>query len=360
MLLHKSTFIFALSACIVFVNCTDESGPKDNFDRGLILENVADNIIIPAFSDFSTKTTVLKNKLESFSSAPSLETLAEAKVSWKAAKTAWKKVEMFKFGPVDQLAYETSLDFWPTSAAGIENEIVSFDSSENYLEGVGSNKKGFPAIEYLLYHDDAQVIISEFTNEKRTGFLNALAQKLESQSKEILAAWQGDYRATFVSNTGNDAGAGATLLANDMLILIETVKNKKVNTPAGLIAGSQKYPKQVEAYYSKISTELIIANLESVKEVFTGKGGNGFDDYLDALNIGGNNSTKLSTDIVAQIDACIAAANEISDPFQEAIYSEETKIQTLFVAVQQLTVLMKTDMMSQLGLIVTFSDSDGD
>ncbi len=360
------TFMKALLSSIAFctiillTNCSDSPGITYNYDRSFILKNVAENIAIPAFKDFADKSISLDTSIASFIANPNTETLTNVKATWLEAKTAWKRAEMFRFGSVDDLSYETSLDFWPTSAVGIENETKSYDASETYLDGVGSNKKGLPAIEYLLFAETDENVIEAFADEKRQGYLKALSSKLANQASEILAAWEGDYKTAFIANTGNDAGSSATLLANNMIILVETIKNKKVDAPAGLQKGSLKNPKAVESYYAEKSMEMITANLYVVREVFTGQDGSGFDDYLDALNVKGDESANLSADITSQIDACLAAAAAITDPLQMAIDSQREKVQDLFVKTQNLTVMMKTDMMSRLGLIVTYSDNDGD
>ena len=361
----RNTLSFGLFLAIIIgqcllTACTETPSFVDNFDRGPILENLAENVIIPSFEDFSVKTQAMETSLSAFVNAPNNTTLEVAQSSWVEAKLSWKKAEMFGFGPVDDLSYATSMDFWPTSAVGLENEAKSYDGSGTYLEDVGSNKKGFPAIEYFLFSADAQTVIAAFSDEKRQGYLKALTKKLASQAKEIATAWKGDYKTAFISNDGNDAGASATLLANNMIILVETIKNKKLDTPGGLQKGREQKPTQVEAYYSKKSTEMIIANLQSVRAVFTGNEGGGFDDYLNALNVKSDEGSTLSEDITAQIDASLAAAMAIENPLQMAIETEQEKVQTLFARTQKLTVLMKTDMMSQLGLSVTFSDNDGD
>jgi hypothetical protein len=39
---------------------TTDEGTNPSFDRGVMLANWADNIIIPAFTDFETKTSALE------------------------------------------------------------------------------------------------------------------------------------------------------------------------------------------------------------------------------------------------------------------------------------------------------------
>ena len=52
--------------------------------------------------------------------------------------------------------------------------------------------------------------------------------------------------------------------------------------------------------------------------------------------------------------------NTINAPFQEAILNQPEAIRYFYADLQSLHVSLKADMMSQLGLIVIFSDCNGD
>lgn len=338
----------------------DNGGVTDAFDRGQILENVATHLIVPAYQDFADKTTSLKQNIEAFTAQPTTENLELAKNAWKAAILSWKTAEAFNFGPVDQLSLETSIDLWPTSANGIEEAIDNYDGSATYLEGIGSNRKGLPAVEYLLFHADDAQIISEFADQNRKDYLNLLTLALTENAETLVNEWENGYQDTFVSNTGNDANASTTLLSNEMIFLLETVKNYKVATPLGLRTLSDPLPDQVESLYAGISLDLIAENLHVIEDIFTGQDGQGFDDYLDALNIDDGEGNSLSTTILQQIEKSHQSLDAINDPLQEAVFNQEEEVEQLFIDLQELTVLMKTDMMSRLGLLVIFSDNDGD
>ncbi|MEQ9440598.1 MAG: imelysin family protein [Cyclobacteriaceae bacterium] len=338
----------------------DNGGVDDEFDRGQILENIANNLIVPAYRDFADKTDALVQNMTVFTTQPSTDNLATVKNAWKAATLSWKTAEAFNFGPVDQMTLETSIDLWPTSANGIEESIQNFNGSDTYLQGIGSNRKGLPAIEYLLFHADETQIINEFTDQHRAAYLSLLSHALNDHAGTLLNAWENGYKNTFITNIGNDANASTTLLSNEMIFLLETVKNYKVATPLGLRTLSDPLPDQVESRYAGISLDLIEANLNIIENVFTGQDGRGFDDYLDALNIDDGEGNSLSTTISQQIEKSHQSLEAINDPLENAVLTQQEAVEQLFIDLQELTVLMKNDMMSQLGLLVIFSDNDGD
>lgn len=52
--------------------------------------------------------------------------------------------------------------------------------------------------------------------------------------------------------------------------------------------------------------------------------------------------------------------NSFSNPLNVSIDQDFDKVNDLFLKMKQLIVLIKVDMMSQLGLIITYTDNDGD
>ncbi|WP_258103046.1 imelysin family protein [Marinoscillum sp. MHG1-6] len=349
--------------CVVFtiLSCDDKGDNQrvDNFDRGPMLTNMAENIIMPAYADFATKTGALTDSIDLLLDTVTAENLEATQAAWLDAKLSWKYAQIFNFGPVDTELLEANIDYWPTSGVGIENEIMDFDGSTTYLDLVGANKKGLVAVEYILFHADSTTVIGELKEGKRLSYLSAVSKELETNADLILSLWNGGYKSSFVENTGNDVGSSATALANELIMLVEKIKNYKVALPAGISTGGILSPQSVESYYAKESMAMILKNLDAIEDVFAGKAGQGFDDYLDTLALD-NGVEKLSSKIIAQIEKCRTTAESIDGPLQDALDAQSATIEQLFIDLQGLTVLMKTDMMSRLGLIVTFSDNDGD
>ena len=73
----QTPYFYLLIAFLISFSCSDSSGssdgPVDNFDRQSILENVTDNIILPALEDFSLKTEQLEASVTLFSNTINLD-----------------------------------------------------------------------------------------------------------------------------------------------------------------------------------------------------------------------------------------------------------------------------------------------
>lgn len=347
---------------VILISCGDEgNNATNNFDRTLLLENIANNIITPAYTAVEANTANLSTLAGTLSSDLSEENLMKIQNAWKEAKVSWAKAEAFNFGPIADLALQTKINRWPINEFGLESFLEGKNSvTIADVEALPSNQIGFNAIEYLIFGEDA---LSKFNeNPVRLQLVQNLASLLNTNIKSILLQWQGDYKTTFVTDNGKELESALTQFANAYIEAVDIVRNFKMSTPLGFKNSGVIQPDLVEARYSSYSKELMIANLQSFKDIFNGQSDvgnlNGFDDYLDGLNSSADEP--LSMVINVNFDNTIKAINNIDGTLSEALINNPLQVNDALTEMQKLIVLLKTDMMSQLGLIVTFSDSDGD
>jgi uncharacterized protein len=347
------------SIVILSVFSCSETEHKKPFDQTPLLTNFSQNIIIPAYQDHLSNVETLETKVNNFIATLTVESLTEARSAWQTAALSWKRAEIFNFGPVDDLSVETAMDFWPVSTTGIESSVTAYDGTSTYLDGIGSNKKGLAAIEYMLFHAGQETIINEFAEEKRREYIALLMAELSDRIEGLLLTWVTTYADQFVESTGTDSRASAVLVSNQMLILIEDVKNYKLGTPFGMSSGTP-HPELVESPFAGYSMEMIRANIEAIEMVFTGGTGAGFDDYLNAYPRKSDGNESLTMVIEKQILKCKVASAAITVPLEEAITTQGYQVEELITDLTVLNAYLKTDMMSRLNLVVTFTDNDGD
>ncbi len=353
---------------LLITACSEDSGDEaDDFDRVALLDNMGRNIILPNYLSFYQRATDLKDVANNFAANPSMQNLENLQASWKAAALAWKNAEAINLGPVDQLFLKTSIDNWPTNTIAIEEALTTTTAIDNaYISSLGSSSKGLPAIEYLIFDLETgnQAILNAMVaSTNRPVYLVALCENLQSLAMQLSAAWDPDsedYLDTFIEADGKDVGSSINMLANNLIFLAEIVKNEKIGVPLGKKSLGELLPKNAEAWRSQSSLSFIQANLKTLKSLYKGANGAGFDDYLNHINSRYLQDEPLSEVIEAQFDNAIEAAEAISMPLTAALTQEKDKVELAFSEAQQLVILLKTDMMSSLGLLVTFSDNDGD
>ncbi len=342
-----------LLCCMVLVACTSFEG-QEAFDRSGLLRNIQDNLLLPQYQQTKLAFLELQKSTQDFSALPSGGNYLALQDKWKHAFLEWKQAEVYNFGPIDQLGWTTSFDNWPTNSNAIELLLQTYDGSPGFVEGLGSNKKGLPAMEYLIFQPGAFELLQE---ENRRVLLVAYSNDLVDKIELVLQAWS--KHGSFVKRIDNAADASMTLLANELVFLAEVLKNEKLGVPMGVLHNKAIAPQLVEVPYASMSLSGLSGNVTAMKNVFTGQNGLGLDDYLDALHVKDANGL-LSEKIIIKMESILSLLKGMGPSLQTALISDYTTLELLYEEINQLLVLLKTDMMSQLGLLVVFNDNDGD
>lgn len=348
---------------------TSEPQPV-SFERGPLLVNLTDNIIIPSYEAFSTELTTLTANFETFKADASTSNLIALRESWLAAYILWQRVAMFEMGPAESIDFRFSMNTYPTNTDKIEGHIAS----DLYDLSLSSNReaKGFPALDYLFNGLGAtdEAIASRYTAAEADvliRYVDTVLEDMTALSSQVLAAWQADFRDTFVSNDGSSATASTDRFVNDYIFYFEKfLRAGKMGIPLGVFSGSP-LPGNLEAFHEgEISNLLFLEGLQAVQDVFIGKHfnsnstGESFASYLDALN-----TVKEGEDLRALINNQFDEARELVsalDTFKTEIQNNEppTDMLLAYDEVQRLVPLLKVDMVSALSISIDFVDADGD
>lgn len=359
-----------LYACTENDSETMDEPQNSTFDRSAILLNWADNIIVPAYTDFETKTNTLQTASQTFVDAPSLETLEALQAAWFQAYLGFQSVSIFETGKGEELSYRNRLNAYPTSVSKINSFIENGDY--NLVLPSTFDAQGFPALDYLLYglgENNDETLTYFTTRANAEGYrqlLNAVSQSIHSLTQEVLASWTGTFRDGFVSNTDSSVNGSVDRLTNDFIFYYEkALRAGKVGIPAGIFS-NDPLPQNVEAFYKgDISKELLIAAIQTSQDFFNGKHFNsatvgiGFKDYLDALN-SVKNGEDLSLLINNQFNLSKEAASNLNDNFALQINEDNNTMLEAYNQLQRNVVFMKVDMLQALSIEVDFVDTDGD
>lgn len=370
--MKKITLYILLLLVICISACKKEEQPT--YNRQLILENVGNNMMLPALQDLQTQTQQLVQAATSLNTQPTSAMLTQAQDAWKKNVLSWEKVVFFNFGPLKMQDVALKIDFNPARTNIITSILANTEVLDQaYIATVGAAAKGFPTLEYLLFDRSKtnDQLLALFTTDaqanRRKAYVKAIAEDIQLQIATILEEWQAsgnNYLQTFIDNSqgGNDA---VNTLANKMIEITEIIANTKLADPLGLkIKDGTPQPESAEAWRSGTSIAHILANLEILEQVFKGNHSkqsttDGFDDYLDALK-SASNGQSLSVSIASQIEHTKQAVQSIQPSLYEAVTNNPAQVKAAYEAAQKLIILIKVDMMNALGGIVTFNDNDGD
>ena len=356
--------VFATQSCGDKVPTGPEI-PTDNFDRGALLADIADNIIIPGYTRYATDVANLDLMANAFANSPTTDGLFQLKIEYRKAYITWQSISMFEIGKAESLALRNNTNIFPTNVI----EIVDNISMGNYNLALPSkfDEQGFPALDYLLYGTgEAELEVIEYfnSNDNASKYLTDLTFRLVNLATEVRNDWNNGYRETFIENDGSSATSSLNKLVNDYMFYYEKfLRAGKIGIPAGVFSGSP-LPNKVEGLYSETNSKfLFLAGLDASREFFLGSSkysdeiGESLKSYLDYLDQDGNN---LSGKILAQFEVIETKANGLENSFVQQIESDNVKMLETYDELQKNVILLKVDMLQALNIKVDFVDADGD
>ncbi|MBF4983195.1 imelysin family protein [Nonlabens mediterrranea] len=359
----------------ILISCTEsnddsDNGSSDSFDRKALLENAADNIIIPALQDLNSDLIKLKASKDLFITTPNQANLDNLRSDWLIAYKTWQYVEMFNIGKAEEILYNFQMNIYPTNTTDIQNNIASgnYDlTSPNNNDAVG-----FPALDYLLYglsSDDSTIIDFYSTNTNAVGYANYLSDvinQMEALTNLVLTDWTSSYRDIFVNSTANTASSSVNMLVNDFIFYYEKgLRANKIGIPAGVFSTTPLADK-VEGFYSEIySKDLALIALKAAQDFFNGKAyqstitGVSYASYVTTLRTN-SGSSDLTASINNQIEAARTELNQLDNNLFNQVNSNNTAMLMTYDELQRVTVLLKVDMLQTLNISVDYVDADGD
>lgn len=348
--------------------CADKNENKNDqttkFDRKELLINYYDNLIIPAYNDAAVAMRQLQNATSVFCNTPNEATLADARNAYKNAGLAWQYVSGYNFGPAGESGLRKTLNeeigTFPTSTTKIENYINNNDTSFNNFD---RDSRGIFAIDYLLYDNSAQNVLTKFEDQKRKNYLLRCINHATTQLLNVVNQWPA-YRNEFVNNTGTDIGSSTSIFYNEFLKNFEGLKNFKFGVPLGVRPGQNApLPTNVEAYYSGLGAQFAKENWKACKQIWEGQSKNGSNGiglraYVASV-VGGD---ALVTNTLAQAAAVDAAFAQLPDSpaLAQLIQSQFNTVNAVHTELQKQTRFYKSDLSSLIGIAVTYSSGDGD
>ena len=358
----KKIFSFTFILIFLIFSCSsdnDDSSSEVWEQKSEMLTNWTDNFIIPSHSTLLNNLVYLEGAGNSFTNLPNQQNLDSLRTVFINAYMSWQYVEMFDIGPAEESYYKSKMNIYPTTISRIEiniqNENTDFNNSNNY------SAQGFPALDYLLYGIETsdELIISKYnTDSKYLSYLSEIINQMLQNTYPIVEEWE-SYRNSFISSVENTATSSVNKMTNDFIYYYEKgFRANKFGIPAGVFSGGA-LPEKVEAYYNKnISKALALESFQAIKNFYNGNGGVSLRQYISEVSTA--EYSELSTDILDLFNIAENLINSLDDNFYNQILTNNVQVLEAYDAIQQGTILLKTDMLSVLQIPTDYVDADGD
>lgn len=362
-----ATWMFIL---VTFTGCDPQGNSSQTsfFDREAFLSHVGDSIILPAYVDFEHQAWALHEMVSSFEDGNCTTQAIEAsREQLKATYEAWQHVALYDFGPALERGLFKSTNTFPTNSDLIEGAV----GDGTWTPGIPDTQDhiGLPALDYMFNHTFAEELSASINSQpERVEHLLRLTSHLHSQAWDVLAAWESSYLDVFKASTGTEMGSSMGELLNAFNRVFENhIRQQKLGLPCGISTFSQTpLPGLVEAPFAKNwSIDLMLEAMTALETLYFGDPHHGttdaigLDDYLVSLG-DVSYGQDLHDEISSRLQTSMQAVATMEDPLAQFVVERQADAFAVYTELQALVVLWKVDMMSALGVLITYQDNDGD
>jgi hypothetical protein len=350
-------YLFLIAFPLLISACEKGQNIEDSFNRKEMLQEVAQQLIKPAFTLLKSKTDSLVSVTQTFTQNSTSDNLVKLQQLWERSYLAYLSACAYNFGQAGEEGTRKALveevATFPVSTTKIESAITNNNANFNDFN---RDARGLLTLEYLIFDlsGNQTTILNNFQSTNRKTFLTNLVANIKIRVDAVVSGWEGNYLQEFINNDGTSAGSSTSLLYNEFVKSFEALKNFKVALPLGKRAGqTQTEPTKVEAYYSGTSIKMLKAHFATLEAIWRK-----FIPYLQSVE--GGNGLIASTE--AQLTLTKNALNTAPEtlPFATQIQNAPTSFDTLHTELQKMTRFFKSDMSSVLGIAITYSSGDGD
>ena len=385
----------ALGAFVVEFGCAvekDDDGSQDEAAAGEPLDEASEDVrdaltgmledawptaIEPALAHAEAKVATLKEAIENWGEDSTSSELREvAQGAWIEAMHAWQALEPMQVGPaassLKAVGGENIRDeiySWPTTnPCRIDQATARFEfESSTFFDDALPNAMGMDGLETVLFSppnenncSSAMGINREGTwralgadgvAQARADFGRALISEVEADLQRIRAAWEDGFGTDLATaGQGSDSFDSSVKGVNaifDALFYVETfVKDRKLGWPLGLReCGAENCIDEVESLASGRSHDWLAANLEGFRALYTGGEGIGMYDLLVSVD-----EESLAESVIQKLDAAEEAVGTLTVGLDETVVSDLDALEKVHSAVDELTDLMKVDIVTVLSL----------
>ena len=345
---------------------TDSSSSQaDTFDRGSILANYSENIIIPRYNTFKSSMDNLKNSIETFVNSPNSNNYDALQSDWIDSYKKWQYVEVFNISKAEEIMYGLTMNTYPVSKERTDNNIN--EGKTDLTNPNDWSAQGFPGIDYMLHGiaETKDAVIELYNSDSKYGnYLLTLGSVMNENTIQVVDDWT-TYKDVFNSSFDNTATSAFNMMVNDFVYYFEKgLRTNKIGIPAGRFS-STPLPDKIEAYYysknsfGSLSKTLALEARKGAEDLFLGLNSDGIEgpsykSYLDYLE------TDIGSSVKTKLEEATLKIDDLQDNFLTQISENNNLMLVAFDALQTIVVNLKTDMLSNFNIAVDYTDADGD
>ncbi|WP_119419259.1 imelysin family protein [Desertibaculum subflavum] len=331
--------------------------------------------ILPRQDKLAEATKALAAEAGRFCAAPTAASLGTMRDAFDRAVDAWQGVQHVRFGPIELFMRNMRLAFWPdprnTVSRQVDELLAGKDAGALTAQAFARGNvagQGFPALERLLYGEDAAAKLTGGGAEAafRCDAIRAIAGNLAGMAADIRREWieGAEAQAKVMAEAGQsgDRYAGPKEVTLDLFkslhAAVELVADHKLARPLGASLQAAR-PQLAEAWRSRRSLAALRLNLEAAEAMYLGEdGGAGFSAFV--RDVAGN--AALDDLLRRAFAQTRGTAASIGKPLEVAVLdpAERPKLVQLAREASALKTLLAQRLTVALDIPLGFNALDGD
>lgn len=348
-----------LAAALALGACSDGddgAGPSTTAgpaaDAESVLAAYADEVAVAGYRTLVDRLDALGTAVDALCAEPGSEGLDAARSAWRGAVEAWSAGIAGGIGPAMDRRLRADVAFTSRPAAVARLLDGSEPVDAEALAAGGAPTRGLYAIESLLFDGGADDLLSA-GGARRCAYAAGATTVAGDATRAVLADWTGGYRDELVAGLGGERLMSVDQVLNQLLAALRDVDDKGLRDLVALAPGEEPQANRADGPGAHLMAQhRVLAHV--VAEAVRGPG---HTPGLVALVA--ERSAGTAERLGAAADEVAAAVEVLPDSVAEAL-DDRAALERAGEAVAALKVLLGTEVASQLGVTIRFSDSDGD
>jgi predicted lipoprotein len=317
-----------------------------------VLATLADEVIVPSYDALVASLDSLGDDLDALCRAPSAAALEAARAGWRDVATAWRATRASGVGPAMDHRFTAAVGF--LARADAIDELLAGTAPVDVagLDAAGAAVKGISALEIGLFGPGSEPL-ADPGDPRRCTYLASVAALATEAATDVRDAWTGGYRDTFVAGMDGDPQSSVDALVNELIFRVSELDDQGLRA---LVEASS--PDELTANRSDGPAAFHLAELRATLAGAAALLG----EDVDAGRLLALLATR-SDDTVTRLRDAAASAVERVDGLPDAVteaMGDPAAVTRAHEAVAALKVLLATEVASELGVTISFSDADGD
>ncbi|MBX2848143.1 MAG: imelysin family protein [Acidiferrobacterales bacterium] len=324
---------------------------------------VANQHIAPKYQALAMAADQLLDNVNTMCLGTPVNINEQVKDAYNQLFVTWAQVQHIKFGPVSFLERYERFHYWPdkhnVGSRQLQRLLASLEdgtlaTSDLKISDKSVSLQGLSALQRLFFSQDPSL------DETKCFLSVEIAKNLKDIADQVDQSWRlkpVEFAKEFeLANRGQGTYGSnleiSTMIANALATQLLIVAEYKLGKALPKKEGGRVYQRELEAWQSELSLDIISSTLKSLEEL-----------YLIAFS---NRTSQVDSDLDEDILAQFEKLYDLIDGFDQALIKtivNPDKV-PLIIALQsqvmQLESLVRSKMFSKLEFATQFNSLDGD